>query len=158
MGKTHSQFAAALHDSHDIVWAVAEFLTEKGNTVKILPGTLAPSKEENKDHVDLGDIEIIRRIEVKRRPGIDFDSVASFPYPTVIVDEEYKINKFHPKTLYGYAVVNKSKTGMLWIPASTRKRWTSEVKPDDSEDRECTFVVCPKELTIYVPLKEAGHE
>ena len=152
MTKTHENFKSALLDSREPVVSVAEWLVTQGHDVKILENTVSPTLEERFEHMDDGDIEVRLRVEVKGRGSLDFDSVASFPFPTVIVDEAYKIAKVHPKKLFGYAIVNKTKTGLLWIPASTKKHWVTTTKRDSKEGMDKKFVECPKEYTTYRPM------
>lgn len=121
MTKPYDSFIKSLDESRRAAWDVAEWLTGKGMNIKILPATTTESEADRFNHVDTGDLEIIQRIEVKVWPKIDFTSPESVPYKDVIVDEAYKIQKYAPGTLYGYFILNESKTMCMWISSATRK-------------------------------------
>ena len=83
---------------------------------------------------------------------IAFDSVEAFPFSTVFIDEEYKLLRHHSATLYGYVIVNKSRTGMLLIPRSTRKLWIRDTRWDKTQKRDCTTMCAPKNCSTYFSL------
>ena len=122
----------------------------------IMPFTKAATYADRMNHVDDGDIKTlvegaIWRVEVKGS-GTAFTSIASFKYPTIIIDEEYKINKQHEFPLWGYAIVNKQRSGLFWIPATTKEHWKSETRFDSKMQKERTFVESPKHCVEYYGL------
>lgn len=148
MVKEYTKFIDALSESRSCAWLAAEWLMGIGYDVKILPGTTTPNEEERFQHVDLGDIEIAQRIEVKYWPDIDFSSLGDVPYDNIIVDEAYKIDKFNIATLYGYLILNASKTACLLISARTKEHWFRKEVFDRKENSKRTFMFCPKEKVI----------
>ena len=152
MVKEYTKFIDALSESRNCAWLAAEWLTGNGYDIKILPGTTTPNEAERFSHVDHGDLEIIQRIEVKYWPDIDFESLASVPYKDIIVDEAYKIDKFKPASLYGYIIINASKSGCLLISARTREFWFKKEVFDKKEGSRREFVFCPKGRTSFCKL------
>ena len=148
--KTHDEFEKALLLSRESVSIVCNWLDDIGFNAKILPSTIAPSYEERHKHIDMGDIEINQRVEVKHLPNVQFNSIADFPFKNAIVDEKYKLDKYKPATLYGYVCVNKDMTGAILIPTKTKKYWFNEIKFDKKENMKRTFTVCPVEHVKYI--------
>ena len=91
-------------------------------------------------------------MEVKYWPEIDFQSLEDVPYPNIIVDEAYKIAKFPKPTLYGYVILNASKTGCLLIRSVTRSKWFDKKVFDKKEGDNRVFCFCPKEYVSYKPM------
>lgn len=153
MPKTHEQFVSALETSRDAVWFVAESLHAQGWNVRILPATVAKKGESRAKHMDQGDLEIIKRLEVKHRPDMDFNSLEEFKFDSVIVDEPYKIEKYAEGTLFGYIVLNKNKTGGMFIHPNTRKHWVIEPRFDSKEGKDKDFMLCPKKFAKFITFK-----
>ena len=149
MTKEYSTFIESLEESRACAWFVAEWLLGGGFDVKILPSSTTPNEEERFSHVDHGDLEITQRIEVKHWPEVDFDSMENVPYDHVIVDEAYKLEKYRNATLYGYIILNASKTGCMLISARDRAGWFKKEVYDRKEKANRTFMFCPKNLIRY---------
>ena len=151
--KTHEQFVKALKLSRESVWTVGEWLTQMGYNARILPSTISPNHEERHDHVDMGDIEITQRIEVKHST-LEFNSLKSFPYDRVIIDETYKIQKYKLTTLYGYVLLNKDKSGALLISANTKEHWFTKAMFDKLENEDRRFTCCPTKHVKYIEFND----
>ncbi len=149
--KSDEEFLKDYETSVDVVGQVVEWLKTKGYNCREIPSDIRPDSSVRMEYMDDGDIEVIQRCEVKYRQ-IDFDSVEAFPFPTVFIDEEYKLLRHHPATLYGYVIVNKSRTGMLLIPRSTRKLWIRDTRWDKTQKRDCTTMCAPKNCSTYFSL------
>jgi hypothetical protein len=150
--KPREEFLTLLENSKVVVWRVAEWLTGKGANVRLIPSTISPNEAVRFEHADMGDIEIVMRCEVKHRPTLDFMSMDDFPYPDIIIDETYKIEKFPKATLYGYVIVNSSMTAAITIPRETRKHWFEAEKFDKRDKVMKKFTFCPKKYLKVVPL------
>lgn len=156
MTKEYSKFIEMLTESRLCAWHVAEWLTRLGFVVKILPATTTPDEGGRFDHVDFGDLEIIKRVEVKYWPEIDFHAIEDVPYNDIIVDEAYKIDKFPKQTLYGYVILNKSKNGCMLIANETRPFWFKKEVFDKKENALRTFYFCPKGKIHYAKIEIPG--
>jgi hypothetical protein len=106
--------------------------------------------------MDSGDLCVQAIIQVKRRK-LHFTSAEDYPYPTVYLDEDYKVKRVISKCL-GWAVVNASMTHLAFIKSSSFHLWTTEIRYDKHARRECTTRACPKELAGFFPIAEGGPQ
>ena len=149
----HQDIMDRLDKSQTSVELCCDWLNRKGFKSKILPFTKAEKYKDRWKHVDDGDIISIIggvecRVEVKG-VGVEFTSVATFPYSTVFVDEEFKVNREHSNPLFGYMSVNKQRTGFIAIPGSTKEHWKTVEKWDSKMKEHRSFVECPKPYVKY---------
>jgi hypothetical protein len=149
--KTHNEFVTALNESLCSVSLIASYLAKQGCQVLIKPTLVTPDKASRHQFVDDGDLEIRQRIEVKHR-AVDFTSVDDYPYSSIIVDEDFKINRIPKGQLWGYVVVNRDATHVCFIKGDTRKQWSVEEKYDHKERENRKFYTCPKELAVFCRL------
>lgn len=150
--KTDEQFLAALQQSHGHVAAVASWMSGLKFDVLIRPVVARPSFDVRNEFIDSGDIEIRQRVEVKKR-GIDFTSASDYPYQTVIVDEQYKVDRIPISHLYGYVVVNKAGTHVCCISKHTKPHWLLSTKFDRKDGQDRTFYECPVEHCVFFALE-----
>ena len=149
--KSDAAFLRDFATSHQITMAVAMWLREMGRDVRIIVPTVRPDSSRRKQHADYsGDIEIIRKIEVKQRL-IDFTSEASYPYPTIFIGETYKIDAALGN-LCAIVVTNRAVTHAAYIPVGTRRHWIVCNVWDAEQGRDCKSYGCPKELAQFVQL------
>ena len=92
-----ASFVADLIESQRAVWYAAKLLNEMGYNVTIRPQNIRPSVEQMSEYADDGDLEIIQRIEVKRRKRPHFTGKDDFPFPTMIVDVAHTWDRANPK-------------------------------------------------------------
>ena len=151
--KPTEEFRGLLATSHTVAHVVAKSLALEGHHVRVLPYTVTPNEAERHKHTDHGDLEIRMRVEVKHRPDIDFKTRDEFPWPSVIVDEAYKIDDPPPLPLYGYVIVNASMTAYLWIQAWTRLAWFKEQEFDRRDNQTHTFYKCPINAVCCKPIR-----
>jgi hypothetical protein len=150
-----------LDKSQVAVKLVSDWLNKNGYHSEIMPFEKAPSYAERMNYVDDGDIKTTAegneyRVEVKG-VSVPFTSVASYPtygrsVPSIIVDEAYKANKHHELPLWAYAIVNKQKTGLFWIPKTTAEHWFVEELPDRHVKQNREFMLCPLSKVEYYGL------
>ena len=152
MVKPQAEFRQNLKKSQEYVAVVNNWLRGYGFNSNILPYTVCKDVSERWEHTDSGDIEIRQRVEVKHRPKMDFKSLDDLPYPSIIIDEAYKIDKHNINTLYAYFIVNSSKTRAMVILPRTKKHWFKKKWTDVAEKIEREFYFCPKEHLILVKL------
>ena len=145
-------FIQDLRDSKEAVAVAAKWLCNKGYPVVMRPVFERPTASDMREYADEGDLEIIQRIEVKRRQNLEFTSKQDFPYPTVIVDVCHAYDRAHPKP-YAYIIFNKSMDRALIIEGRTHGAWAKTRKQDRFKNREREFYECPLELAHIVRLK-----
>jgi hypothetical protein len=154
--KGYARFIGMLNESRMVAWDVAEFLHSHGfSGVRLLPATTTPNDVDRFDHADSGDIEITKRIEVKQWPNLDFQSLDDVPYRDVIIDEAYKARRIPRRQLYGYFIVNASRTACLFFGSRTMDHWFDRATEDGIEKEQRTFTWCPKEFAMFFRLREA---
>ena len=153
MHHSYDAFVESLGLSQVIALEIAGWLAERGYNCRYKPGTVTPNPESRMEHVDFGDLEVIKRLEVKHWPNIDFQSLDDIGYENIIVDETYKLKKYHKNTLYSYMIVNASRTGALWIDTRTREHWYEDELPDKNNPGTRNFTLVPKKYAIYLRLR-----
>lgn len=147
--KTDDEFKDALAKSHESVALVLTFLLGKGGHVEVKPSTVRPDFESRMEYMDDGDIEIRQRIEVKHKKSLDFTCWKDYPYDTVIVDEQYKVDKLKPLDLWGYVMLNKASTHVVVAFGNTMNLW-GLLKVWDKPDKQYrTYYVCRKNLCYF---------
>lgn len=144
-----ASFVSDLKSSQRTVWRAAQHLNEKGHNVTIRPLKIRPCVEEMNSYSDMGDIEIIQRVEVKKRNDIDFKSVSDFPYPSIIVDVAHTWDNAFPKPI-AYMIFNASETGYILVKKNTFNSWKKIEKFDRFKKRKRTFYECPLSLCEFV--------
>jgi len=156
--RLHEEVMQRINVSGAAAIAVCEWLLEQGFDAEVRLSKLAPDYDSRLEYSDSGDIKVtIRgkdyRYEVKNRE-LDFDSVDSFPYPSIIVDEKYKVDRNHELPLWGYAIVNRNRTGFITISSLTRDTWFVKDGFDSFLKEKRTYVHCPKLKSLrYINLK-----
>lgn len=145
--KPSAEFVRDWQASHGPVMDVALWLKRIGYDVKLNVPDLRPDAAERFRYSDTGDIEVLQRIEVKRR-SIDFTSAGDYPFPTIFVDEVYKVDA-RLKGLLGFVIVNAAGTHAACVTPATKPRWTRETKFDLRQQRDCTWYCCPPELAFF---------
>lgn len=139
------------HNSYAAVWQVGRKLAELGLPVSLPVSKLRPTSEERRQYMDSGDLEVTMRVEVKHR-DISFTCADDYPYPTLYVDEEYKLPAQRRVSLLGYAIVNKEGTHCAFIGRASQKYWQVENRNDKAQQRVCAFVTVPKEHVEFFKL------
>jgi hypothetical protein len=170
--KTEEEFHGLLQQSRITVRAVVKWLNSLGHKVLFMENEDCPigKKHLRWDYVDLGDVEITQRIEVKQKLKVDWDSLESFPFPDVIIDEPYKLfkkdkhGKPFPKyltankkelSLHSYIIVNKSATGCLIFSGKDvlKRDGREEFVYDDRERGMIEYYFAPKKYAKHFSIK-----
>jgi len=142
-------FVSDLQNSQASVWLAAQWLNKKGYNVTVRKVNVRPSTQDMKKFADNGDIEIIQRVEVKRR-GIEFTSASDYPYETVFVDVAHTFDNAISKPL-AYIIINKSGTHCVVVKSETCRSWIKAKKHDRYKNRDRWFYECPVELCKFYP-------
>ena len=146
--KTDLEFASELDKSSKYVSIVASWMAKENCDVVIKPVVFRPDFESRNAFADSGDIEIRQRVEVKHRM-LSFTSCEDYPYATVIVDEQYKIDRIPKGKLWGYVIVDNDCSHACCIKPSTFDSWITKEMFDKKDRQNRTFYVCPKELCFF---------
>lgn len=149
---SESKFKERLEGSKADVQKVGEWLKGKGFDVLVRPTICAPNKEERYDYADDGDIEIRFRVEVKKRHNVQFTCKEDYPYPTIFLDETYKVDGWGPGTLYAYIVLSKDAKHAALVPRNTRMQWVKRETWDTVSQRSQQVYEVPKDLAHFVEL------
>ena len=148
--KKYSDFVSDLEASREAVLRVASFLQLRGRHVTLPAHFITPSENERYDYQDTCDLFISQGHQIKQSSR-EFDSIDSFGFNMITVDERYKIEKQLKTPPIGYWIVNKSRTGAIFIPWTTREKWDTYTAPDPLQNgRNCEFVRCPKSECKYI--------
>ena len=143
MAKSDAAFIEDWNKSHTYVWVVGQWLCGRGYDVSIKPSILRPEFTTRNKYIDDGDLEIRQRIEVKHRPSLAFTCARDYPYPTVFLDEAYKVDRRPPQSLFAYIILNAECSACCVILNSTRQYWVKETIFDKAQGRECENYACP---------------
>lgn len=143
-------FVEDLKASHSAVQAAAEWLRASGYPVIVRPTFIRPTAEERRQYSDGGDLEILQRVEVKQRPGIDFQDPADFPFASIIVDVCHKYDQARPKP-YAYMILNSTLSAAFVVKCSTRPKWSRVERHVGGRSRD--YYECPMSLTQFVRIQ-----
>lgn len=148
--KADSQFIANLADSVPITFRVAQWLAQQGIDVRVIPIVVRPDSNQRMEYGDNGDMDIILRVEVKKR-DLDFTNARDYPFSTVIVDETYKVDRA-TRQFWAYYIVNRSETHVCMVPTRSRKHWVTATRFDKAEGATREFYECPLEHCQFFSL------
>lgn len=141
-------FVDDLVNGQQYEWLIARWLSERGYDVTKRALRIRPESSRMQQYSDGGDLEIIFRVEVKRR-NIDFTSRETYPYDTVIVDVAHTFDSARTKP-YCYFILNTNATCFaLVMVKKTQNQWIKSKRFDASKNRERTFYECPVELCSF---------
>jgi hypothetical protein len=141
-------FLEDLRESNVAVWIIARWLSTRGHHVTIRAQAIRPTADDRLDYGDCGDLEIIQRVEVKRR-GFAFTGADDYPFPTVFVDCCHAWDRALPKP-YAYLLTNHALTHAAIVKGSTSGQWQRGRHFDKGRDR--AIYECPKALAEFVHL------
>lgn len=141
--ETDPSFIADLRKSKEAVAVATKWLSDQGYPVIVRPTFERPNVEQMSEYSDDGDIEILQRVEVKRRQSLTFTSKDDFPFETLIVDVCHCYDKAHPKP-YAYIIFNREMTRAFIVNVrETRSLWKRVKKKDRFKGRMREFYECP---------------
>ena len=148
---TDPTFVQDLKDSQESVWKAAQWLSGCGYNVTVRALSIRPDAEQMAEYADQGDLEIIQRVEVKRRPDIDFTSAEDFPFATLIVDVAHAYDRAKPKP-YAYIIFDADASHCAIVKSLTRPSWVRTERMDRKKGRMRTFYECPTDLCKWLAL------
>jgi hypothetical protein len=156
LNDTDPTFVDDLEASQEAVWHVARWLSNTfKQQVSVRPVHIRPDDQldERMKYSDEGDLQIIKRVEVKERKGITFTSLKDFPFKEVIVDVIHSYDNAVIKP-YMYVILSADHKYCLVVPSSTRSSWRGEMIMDEHAGRKRGFYLCPINLCTCYAMKE----
>lgn len=141
-------FVDDLKRSNDSVWLVAHWLQRHGYHVVVRGLRIRPDATPDAiaEYSDLGDVEIIQRIEVKQRSDV-FTGAADFPYPRVLVCSVHTWDRAHPKP-YAVVILNAARTVAAIVKADTADQWAIDTFANNGRTQRAYF--CPLTCARFV--------
>jgi hypothetical protein len=149
LDKIDPNFIADLRDSREAVEVAAKWLAKLGYAVVIRPTFERPDPSQRHAFADQGDLEILARVEVKRRRALTFKDKSDFPYSTLIVDACHKFDRAKPKP-WQYVILNREMSAAFLVDSRTHPQWKRVSKYDPHAGRAQDFYECPLELVEWV--------
>lgn len=151
-GDSDAKFLKDLVDSHASVRRTVEMLRESGLTEAVGDYEVRPTVLESGGTYgsDNGDIRVGRlRVEVKQR-RLDFDSIETFPYPTVAIEmaHEWRAAEAKGDAPFGYVLWNKDLTFCAGILGETRPKWEERTVWDRFKRRHRRTLLAPKSCFV----------
>lgn len=143
-------FEEDLRQSQVAVEVATKWLSRRGYPVIVRPLSVRPTVEEMNDYSDDGDLEILQRVEVKRR-SISFTSASDYPYPTIIVDVCHTFDRASPKP-FAYIIFSSDMKHAALVESRTSKSWTRSRRLDRFKKRERRFYECPVSLASFITI------
>lgn len=138
--KPDSAFLADLSASRSRVDRFAAMHRSRGIQIWQHPEVVRPSAEERAEFSDDGDMLVTLRLEHKVR-GFAFTGSGDFPFPSIIVDEAYKIDRL-PRP-FVYVIESSDGEAAAVISYRTFSQWSKVRRYDASQRRECEFYEAP---------------
>ena len=151
MTENHHRFLWHLKQSDSAVWSVAHWLNERGYHVKINASGRAPNASEWDRYVDIGDLEVSQRVEVKHLSA-EFTCSDDWPFaPDFIVCAKHSFDNAVPKP-YAFFYLNKATTHFAIVRSESRKNWTVASRTDSRYQNGVRqdFYLCPLNLVRFV--------
>jgi hypothetical protein len=143
-------FVEDIKRSEGAVWDACRWLSEKfGIDVQKPPLHIRREIQEMFTSGDSGDIMSIWPIEVKHREDHDFESVAEYPFPMMLLS---KLRAFEQKRVKPimFLIVNRSRTGLIgYNLREIQNHIVVETIRNPRTGIPCECLMCPKELGTY---------
>jgi hypothetical protein len=153
--KSDQQFLCDLSASRRAVNDFADKLRQTGMQVWLPPQRTRPDATVREQYADNGDLMVQGRVEHKVRTNLHFTSREDYPYPTVIVDEAYKVDAKADTPVLAYIIENASRTVAAVVYGWTRKHWQVEEVYDPKQGRKCRNYTVPKQHVRFCEPQEA---
>lgn len=154
--QTHRHFLGQLHQSQSAVCAVAMYLTRLGMNVQINGLHYAPKYDERKQYSDLGDLCVLKRIEVKQYTS-DWTSMDDYPFQDALVCSKSSWDNAKEKPL-GYIILNRLGTHAMMINHDSKMYWYEKEITDSRRNTTAPTYACPLEFIKFVNLEEILSE
>jgi len=152
--QTHQGFLAALEKSQQAVCAVAVYLTRLGQTIQMNGMHKAPTPQQRDVFRDLGDLHILKRLEVKQRT-IDWTCREDYPFPDILVTGKSSFDQ--GERPLGFIILNRTGTHAAMINSDTRHRWEVR-RVHHNRGTEAETYVAPLDVPRWICLADILNE
>lgn len=154
--QTHRHFLRQLHQSQSAVCAVAMYLTRLGMNIQVNGLHYAPTHNEREQYADLGDLCVLKRIEVKQQTN-DWTGIQDYPFKDALVCTKSSWDNAREKPL-GYIILNRLGTHAMMINQDTQMYWSERQITDSRRGTKAVTYACPLEIVKFVNLEEILSE
>ena len=149
---THQKFIRSLENTQQAVCAVAVFLSKLGLTVQVPGLHIAPTPEERHQFRDLGDLFVLKRVEVKQLT-YDFSGREDFPFPDFLICSQDSFDSAKEKPL-GFVTLNRIGTHAAMVNCDTRHLWRTRLVKNRTRGTEANQYACDLDIPLWVNLEE----
>ena len=149
-------FAGFLKDFRSSIRSVEKFaaiLKNRGVQVWLPPTQVTPDFESRMEYADGGDLMLQLRAEHKVR-SLNFTSREDFPFPTILIDEKYKIDSKADSPLFAYFIQSEDGQCVACVYGHTKHRWQVEESYDKRQGRSCQFYSIPTQFVRFCKPEE----
>jgi hypothetical protein len=151
--KDHAGFLKDFRSSITAVNTFAAILRTKGVQVWLPPTQVTPDFESRMEYADSGDMMIHLRAEHKVR-NLKFTCREDFPYPTLIIDEKYKVDSKADSPLLAYFIQSEDGQCVACVYGHTKHRWQVEPVYDKLQGRTCHNYTIPIQFVRFCKPEE----
>lgn len=148
MVKPSADFVKDFCSSQRAVEKFAATLRNKNVSVWLPPTQMRPDVESRMDYADGGDMMIQLRAEHKVR-NIQFTGKSDFPFPTLIIDEKYKVDAKASAPLFAYFIESSDGQCVACVYGHSKHRWQVDEVFDKAQGRKCVNYVVPIEFVRF---------
>lgn len=151
--QTHERFLSKLSASQAAVWRVAMWLADNGITVQVNGLHRAPTRADARAFTDLGDLEVMHRVEVKQL-GAEFTCREDWPFPDFLVCSKSSYDRAVRKPRFFY-YLNRAATHVAALDVrATHDQWATVTRQDNTYDDvggvpAQTFYACSPDVVSY---------
>jgi hypothetical protein len=149
---TPDQFDAALLASRQRTNDLAVAWLRQGVQVWLPPLMVAGKHGTREQCVDAGDMSVVMRVEHKVR-SLTWSSRDDYPYPDVMLEEQYKIDN-KPSPFLCYVIESGDGKCAAVVYGWTRPHWVYRSTFDRRSGRGGQWAFCPKKWVRFCHPKE----
>ena len=147
--KPVNEFLANFSGSLRAVERFAAELRKRNVDVWLPPTKVTPDVESRHEYADSGDMMFQLRAEHKVRQNLVFSGRDDYKYPTVFIDEKYKVDSKRDIPLFAYFIQSQDGNCVACVYGHTMPRWQVTKKFDSKENCHRTYYEIPKEFVRF---------
>lgn len=151
--KSDTAFFNDLDCSRSVVQKLVDDLRANGLHAEIPEHTDRPDNSVRMQYADSGDFFVCGRVEHKIRK-LHFTCLEDFPFPTVIIDEQYKVDA-RSDAFLAYIIENRTGTCAVVVYNWQRPQWRVERLFDSVAGRFGNFYTIDKKLVRFCRPQDA---
>jgi hypothetical protein len=149
----HARFLGRLDRSTEAVAAVASWLEQQGREVDVPAIRRAPSAKVADEYLDIGDILMICRVEVKQisRP---FTCRSDWPFREYLISNKASVDRAWPNVI-AYVTANPSLSHLAIVASHTRRHWYVTEKRASNTGNVESFYACKLDHVKFCSMERA---